>query len=119
MKIEKTIPIEYQTLLNQISNTFLQGQNRVAHAVNSIILETYWQIGQHIVEFEQAGKSKATYGDRLLQNLSKDLTMQVNRGFGHSNLIRMRQFYQEYPIYATVSHKLVLNISVVNLSDGV
>lgn len=106
MKIEKTIPIEYQTLLNQISTTFLQGQNRAVRAINTTILETYWQIGEHIVEFEQVGKSKATYGNRLLQNLSKDLTMQVNRGFSHSNLIRMRQFYQEYPIYATVSHKL-------------
>jgi len=30
--------------------------------VNNILVNTYWQIGKHIVEFEQGGKEKATYG---------------------------------------------------------
>jgi DUF1016 N-terminal domain len=106
MNIEKTTSIEYQNLLSQISTIFLRGQNQVARAVNAAMLETYWLIGQHIVEFEQAGKSKATYGDKLLQNLSKDLTVANGKGFSHSNLMRMRQFYHQFPIYATVSHKL-------------
>ena len=119
MKIEKTIPIEYQTLLNQISNTFLQGQNRVARAVNSTILETYWQIGQHIVEFEQAGKSKATYGDRLLQNLSKNLTVANGKGFSRPNLNNMRMLYLSYPICQTLSDKLSWShyIELIKIDD--
>jgi DUF1016 N-terminal domain len=93
-------------LVSQISSIFTKGQHKVAYAINAAMLETYWQIGQYIVEFEQNGKSKATYGQSLLQNLSKDLSRVHGKGFSHSNLMRMRLFYVVYPIYATVSHKL-------------
>ena len=59
-----------------------------------------------IVEFEQGGNAKAKYGDRLLVNLSKDLTRLKGRGFGRSVLTYMRKFYLAFPKCATVSHKL-------------
>ncbi len=61
---------------------------------------------QHIVEFEQDGNVKAKYGNKLLENLSKDLSLLHGRGFSLSNIKRMRQFYTQYPISATVSHQL-------------
>jgi len=70
------------------------------------LLETYWAIGQYIVEFEQEGNASASYGKQLLLQLSKDLKDSLGKGFSQSNLQRMRQFYLDYPIYATVSHKL-------------
>ncbi|MFN3850700.1 MAG: YhcG family protein [Spirosomataceae bacterium] len=97
---------DYSSLLNQIKIIFAEGQERVVYAVNTAMLETYWQIGQYIVEFEQKGQNKAIYGLNLLQNLSKDLSKTIGKGFSHSNLMRMRQFYLTFPIYATVSHKL-------------
>jgi predicted nuclease of restriction endonuclease-like (RecB) superfamily len=97
---------EYQILLSQIYSIVKEGQNKVAYAVNTAMLETYWTIGQYIVEFEQHGNAKAIYGQKLLQNLSKDLIRSIGKGFSHSNLMRMRQFYLGFPIYATVSHKL-------------
>jgi predicted nuclease of restriction endonuclease-like (RecB) superfamily len=106
MNIEKITSTDYQDLLSQISTTFLRGQNHVARAINSAILETYWLIGQYIVEFEQAGKSKATYGDKLLQNLSKDLTLANGKGFSRPNLNNMRMLYLNYPICQTLSDKL-------------
>ncbi len=69
-------------------------------------METYWKIGQYVVEFEQDGKSKAEYGAALLPRLSKDLTLSLGKGFSLSNLIRMRQFYNTFPIYAELPHKL-------------
>jgi predicted nuclease of restriction endonuclease-like (RecB) superfamily len=59
-----------------------------------------------IVEFEQAGQTKAEYGTALISNLVKDLTLRHGRGFSRSNLIRIRQFYLLYPKGATVSHLL-------------
>jgi predicted nuclease of restriction endonuclease-like (RecB) superfamily len=97
---------EYQNLLVSISETYRNGQFRAVQAVNVQLLETYWQIGQHIVEFEQGGKEKAKYGKELLKNLAKDLTLQHGKGFSRSNLIRFRQFYLAYPKGATVSHIL-------------
>jgi len=97
---------EYHKLLEHISNVYSSGQAHAVNAVNIHLLETYWKIGQHIIEFEQGGKHKAKYGKALLKNLSKDLTLRHGKGFSLSNLVRFRQFYQAYPICATVSHKL-------------
>jgi len=97
---------DYQHLVNQISKTYLQGQKKAVVAINSYHLETYWQIGQYIVEFEQGGKAKAEYGKGLIEKLSKDLSLLHGRGFSLSNLKRMRQFYLVYPISAKPSHQL-------------
>ena len=97
---------DYQNLVEQISLKYEQGREKSVLAVNTYMVETYWHIGQYIVEFEQGGKSKATYGKGLLPKLSKDLTLAHGKGFSLSNLIRMRQFYVVFPIYAELPHKL-------------
>ncbi len=97
---------EYEHLLAQISETYQQGQQNAAIAVNSHLVETYWRIGEQIVEFEQGGNAKAEYGKALLPNLSKDLNSSFGKGFSMSNLTRMRQFYVAFPIYAELPHKL-------------
>ncbi len=61
-------------------------------------METYWQIGRYIVEYEQGGEDKAVYGKALLENLSKDLRRLHGKGFGHSNLVYMRLLFLKYPI---------------------
>ena len=55
-------------------------------AVNTELLDANWQTGRYIIEFEQGGNAKAKYGDRLLVNLSKDLTRLKGRGFSRSVL---------------------------------
>lgn len=97
---------DYQTLVSQIAETYQQGQQKAVLAVNTHLVETYWLIGQYIVEFEQGGNAKAEYGKGLLPKLSKDLTLALGKGFSLSNLIRMRQFYEAFPIYAELPHKL-------------
>lgn len=94
----------YQSLIASIANTYGQGRLRAVQAVNAQLLETYWQIGQHIVEFEQGGSGKAGYGKALIKQLSTDLSLHFGKGFSHSNLIRIRQFYMLYPKGATLSH---------------
>jgi predicted nuclease of restriction endonuclease-like (RecB) superfamily len=95
---------EYQKLLDQIAATYTQGRIRASQAVNRELIQTYWEIGRHIVEFEQGGKTKADYGKGLLTRLTKDLTAIHGRGFSRSNVIRFRQFYIAYPKGATLSH---------------
>lgn len=76
-------------------------------AVNIQLLKTNWEIGRYIVEFEQGGKEKAEYGESLLENLSRDLKLRHGKGFSLSNLIRIRQLYLAFPIYAALPHKFV------------
>ena len=97
---------EYVRLVTQISVLWNEAKNRAALAVNAELLEANWQTGRYIVEFEQEGCAKAKYGDKLLVNLSKDLTRLKGRGFSRSNLTYMRKFYLAFPKCETLSHKL-------------
>jgi len=104
---------QYSSLVEQIGGLLHEGRKRSAYAINNILVQTYWQIGKYIVEFEQKGAQKAEYGDALLLRLSKDLTMLYGKGFGLSNLFNMRMFYTKYSkfqtlsgICETLSHKL-------------
>jgi hypothetical protein len=96
----------YQNLLNKISRRYIEGQTLAVLTVNESIINTNWNIGEYIVEYEQGGKQKAQYGAKLLENLSKDLTLRHGRGFSRSNLNYMRLFYLLFPICETLSHKL-------------
>ena len=92
----------YQNLVSHISETYSNGHQKAVMAVNSNMVDTYWKIGQYIVEFEQGGVFKAQYGKALLENLSKDLSFLHGKGFSRSNLNYMRLFYQRYPICSLV-----------------
>lgn len=93
----------YDRLLSQIGLTLTQGRGRAIQAVNVHLMETYWRVGQHIVEFEQGGHAKAEYGAGLIPRLAKDLTFQHGKGFSRSNIKAMRQFYLAYPKSQTLS----------------
>ncbi|SEO22050.1 YhcG family protein [Mucilaginibacter sp. OK283] len=97
---------EYKKLIGQISSTYQQGQLKAIHAVNINLLETYWQIGQYIVEFEQGGAERAKYGKSLINKLADDLFNIHGKGFSRSNLIYMRLLYLGYPISEKPSHLL-------------
>lgn len=99
-------PPEYQHLLERISDANTQGRVRAVQAVNAELIDTYWRIGQHIVEYEQEGKARADYGAALINRLVNDLTLRHGKGFSRANLIRIRQFYLTYPKGATPSHLL-------------
>ena len=96
----------YQTLIERISSTYTQGRASAMQAVNVELLQTYWQVGRHIVEFEQQGESRARYGKALLADLVRDLCMRHGRSFNRSNLVYMRLFYLRYPIGEMPSYQL-------------
>jgi predicted nuclease of restriction endonuclease-like (RecB) superfamily len=104
--INKLLRHDYGQLLNRISQRYIKGQSTAIQAVNESIIDTNWDIGKYIVEFEQEGSPRAKYGKNLLDNLSKDLSLLHGRGFSRSNLNYMRLFYLLFPICETLSHKL-------------
>lgn len=60
------------------------------------MVQTYFELGKSIVEEEQNGKAEATYGEYLLQNLSKELTKEFGKGYSKRNLELIRKFYLTY-----------------------
>jgi len=91
---------------NKIGLLIEEARKKVYAQVNSIMVETYYEIGKNIVEYEQSGKERAIYGENLIKNLSKELTAKYGKGFSRSNLQDMRNFYLEMPNSQTLSGKL-------------
>ena len=82
-----------------------ESRKHVATYANTTMLFTYWNIGKMIVE-EQGGSSKAKYGNKLIAELSKQMTLDFGKGFDERNLRKMRQFYLMYPIWDSVRPEL-------------
>lgn len=99
----------YDALIELISTTYETGRKLAVRQVQTTLLQTYWAIGQHIVEFEQGGQAKAAYGKKLLPTLSRDLVTRLGKGFGHVNLSQMRQLYLRYPDPDTLSPTLTFS----------
>ncbi len=109
----------YSQLIKLIAETYQHGQHAASVAVNAHLVQTYWKIGQYIVEFEQEGSNKASYGKALIEKLSADLSKNLGKGFSKSNLIYMRLFYIEFPISEKPSHLLSWShyVELLKISD--
>ncbi len=93
--------IENSNNLYQFSRELiLNARQKVFQAANFAMVETYWHIGQKIVE-EQGGEQYAKYGESLLKSVSERLQKEFGKGFTYVNLTNMRKFYLQFPnVYA-------------------
>ncbi|HNW97204.1 MAG TPA: PDDEXK nuclease domain-containing protein [Bacteroidales bacterium] len=110
---------KYNELLDSIGLTIELARENAIKAVNVELVKANWEIGRHIVEFEQHGHERAEYGSDLLARLSKDLRFRYGKGFGRRNVLDMRRFYLAYPKWQTVSAKLSWShyIELIGISD--
>lgn len=107
MEGKNTKPIPQENNLYEVVRDILQNARQtIAHSVNSTLVRAYWQVGRHIVEYEQGGAEHAQYGQSTLKQLSAKLTAEFGSGFTVTNLMYMRQFYTCFPIYHTACDKL-------------
>jgi len=108
MKNKTISPRNYSSLLGRIADILVEARIKVVREINKAQVLAYWEIGREIIEFEQKGKIRADYGQRLLIKLSEDLVQKFGRGFSVDNLQLMRRFYITFPgkqIYETLSRK--------------
>jgi hypothetical protein len=73
-------PSAAQTL-EHIRAILTASRAQALRAVNTAMLQAYWEIGREIVEEEQRGAERAEYGARLLETLSRQLTQEFGKGF--------------------------------------
>lgn len=93
-----TLTSDLQPLLSTLGQLIVQARQQALRAVDVVQVQTCWDIGRHIVEFEQGGAARAAYGQRLLPTLAQSLTAQYGKGFDATNLRHMRAFYLAFPI---------------------
>lgn len=99
-------------LFKNIKTLIDSSRGEVVQTINTKMVETYFQIGKLIVEFEQQGKSRAEYAANTLKDLSAKLTKECGKGFSVDNLENMRKFYLLYGKSETLSRKSVASKSV-------
>jgi len=62
------------------------------YSKNRSDLNTYYNVGKLLVE-AQGGEKRAKYGDRIIKEYSKRLTLDIGKGYSTRNLKNMRKFF--------------------------
>ncbi|MFJ4347301.1 YhcG family protein [Pseudomonas sp. NPDC089401] len=97
----------------------IQGaRQRAVQAVNSQLIELYWQVGAYISRKLEASE----WGDSVVSQLAAHLAQKQPglRGFTRPNLFRMRQFYEAYrddPIVSPLVRQLPWTLNHTILSQ--
>jgi hypothetical protein len=92
-KQDNILDVNYESILEDISNVIEAARRSAARSVNCIMTAAYWLIGRRIVEFEQKGKRRAEYGEELIEQLAGDLSARYGRGFSVRNVWQIKAFY--------------------------
>lgn len=102
-----------------IARLIAAARQQAVQAVNTALIELYWQVGERISRKIAA----AQWGEGVVDQLARYLAQSQPglRGFTRRNLFRMRQFYESYPAPEIVSavltqlpwthHLIILNQS--------
>jgi predicted nuclease of restriction endonuclease-like (RecB) superfamily len=102
--------MNYGSLIEAVARAHEQAQRQATQAVNLALTLRNWLIGYHIFEYQQNGQDRAAYGEKLLDNLSRDLRKRLGKGFARRNLFMFRGFYVRYPIVQSVIAQFNLNL---------
>jgi predicted nuclease of restriction endonuclease-like (RecB) superfamily len=106
-------------LIRQVRQIIISARMFAARSIDTIQVMTNYKIGHLIVEYEQHGIKRATYGKEVLKELSVKLTGEFGKGFSLTNLKLMRQFYfmKQVEIGQTPSDQLPRISKSQTLSD--
>ncbi|MEF2654456.1 MAG: PDDEXK nuclease domain-containing protein [Blautia sp.] len=85
-----------ESFYNKVIELFQNAKKNLSVAVNMTMVYSYYEAGRMIVEEEQDGKERASYGKYILRELSERLTEKLGRGYSYDNLKLMRKFYLVY-----------------------
>ena len=106
---------EYFDILGEIKNRVADAQRNAYVAVNSELIDLYWNVGKTINE-------KSVWGNKFVDNLSRDLKLDFPKmkGFSRRNLLYMAKFQREnqnLAIVQTVSAQISWSHNVYLLDN--
>ncbi|HMS42529.1 MAG TPA: PDDEXK nuclease domain-containing protein [Pyrinomonadaceae bacterium] len=96
---------DYKNWLIELKSNIQQSQIKAALAVNSQLIQLYWDLGRQITEKQETAK----WGSGFIEQLSKDLRVEFPdmKGFSKDNLLRVKKFYLYYSQHFTKVAQLV------------
>ena len=95
MKNNSVLPMTLPSLISTIDTIHQTFQTKALQSVSVNLTLRNFVIGYYIVEYEQNGSNRATYGAKLIENMAQSLSH--IKGMSKSNLKSFRQFYLAYP----------------------
>jgi len=109
---EISIKVQYNELLVQLKQHIRSVQAKAALAVNTSLIQLYWNTGKMIAENQALFQGRNSY----VAQLEKDLRDEFPdiKGFSRSNLFSMRKFYQFYIANGSVQQLVRLNENTTN-----
>ena len=61
--------MNFNKFISQLNQTHVSFQQNAFQSVNLRLTVRNWLIGFYIVEFEQSGKDRAKYGEKLIEEI--------------------------------------------------
>jgi predicted nuclease of restriction endonuclease-like (RecB) superfamily len=109
VRLTKPKPEGLASLVAEVRELVRSARHAAVTSINTLQVQTNFEIGRRIVEHEQKGEERAEYGARVLGELSARLTEEFGRGFSLVNLSQMRRFFlvwrHHLPIIQKASEK--------------
>ena len=97
-----TLPVGYHAFLAEVKARIVGARTRALLAVNSELIQLYWEIGHEILAREQ----REGWGAKVIDHLAADLRREFSdmTGLSPRNLKYMRAFAQAWPAKSRVDH---------------
>lgn len=103
---QKIVPAGHETAFREIIGLIIVARRRAFQAVNTELIDLYWQVGEYISRKLES----AAWGEGVVDELARYIKRHHPefRGFTRASLFRMRQFYDIYRRHAKVAALLRL-----------
>lgn len=97
-------PDKYFHVVNDLKEKIRQARIKASNAVNTQLLQLYWEIGTTILNEEKS----AGWGAKIVDKLAKDLRIEFSdmKGLSARNLRYMRDFASAYPHFSILQGDL-------------
>ena len=105
---------DYKVWISELKTKIHSVQIKASIAVNSALIEFYWELGKMISEKQEL----VNWGDKLIEQISKDLKIEFPnmKGLSISNLKYAQRFYTFYTNF-TISQQVVDQLQDTNSKD--
>ena len=84
-------------VIEDVCSIIDSAQSYAYQAVNIALVKRNWLIGYRIAKEELKGLKRAEYGEKIIKELSRNLTEKYGKGFDRGNLYHFLDFYKTFP----------------------
>ncbi|AUD06480.1 PDDEXK nuclease domain-containing protein [Spirosoma pollinicola] len=89
--------MKFSELITTLEDLQQQLNRQAVRQADQLMALRNWLIGFYIVEYEQLGDDRATYGQNPIPRIAQAMKQQGVRGFSDRNLYLFKNFYLTYP----------------------